>query len=85
MKQSHLCLTTVKIAYTPVKELECIQEANGQTCAWDASNWTPLIGQTSHTAREAGRNKLALHESYAHLSKENSLLIYDIPESSKEK
>lgn len=27
MKQFHLCLTTVKIAYTPVKELECIQEA----------------------------------------------------------
>lgn len=33
MKQFHLCLTTVKIAYMPLKELECVQEANDQACS----------------------------------------------------
>lgn len=47
MKQFHLCLTTVKIAYTPVKELECVQEANDQACGRPGRLlWDPLIGRT---------------------------------------
>ncbi len=70
MKQFHLCLTTVKIAYTPVKELECIQEANDQACGRSgplltgSSDWTDAPDTWG-----AGRNKLALHERYVHSSK----------------
>lgn len=53
MKQFHLCLTTVKIAYTPVKELECIQEANDQACGRSGRFlWDPLIGRTPQTPGE---------------------------------
>lgn len=70
MKQFHLCLTTVKIAYTPVKELECIQEANDQACGrpgrflWDPPDWMDAPDTWG-----AGRNKLALHERYVRSSK----------------
>lgn len=55
----------------PVKELECIQEANDQACGRPAGllpmgspDWTD-----APDSWDAGRNKLVLHERYAHPSK----------------
>ncbi|KAF3703645.1 hypothetical protein EXN66_Car019333 [Channa argus] len=59
VKQFHLCLTTVKIAYTPVKKLECIQEANDRACGRSGRLlWDSLIGRTPQTvgAQEETRN-----------------------------
>lgn len=70
MKQFHLCLTTVKIAYTPVKELECIQEAKSSGLLSVGPRLTGCPDwMDAPDTWGAGRNKLAPHERYVHSSK----------------